>query len=716
MRALKIAYTEGTKQYIATPRELIEASKTDFTDIAAAVFTPDDESIIDAVYETKFGIPIFVFSDDAMTIPEAVREKAHRIVDLNRFSASIIANEIETAAEQYEERMLPPFFEKLSEYMDLNNLQFDCPGHQSGSYFRKHPAGRYMYDFYGETVFKSDICNADVALGDLLILEGPASEATKNAAKVYNADETLFVLNGTSTSNAVAISAIVTDGDLVLFDRNNHKSVYDSALTKCGGNPVYLQTSRNPLGFIGGIYGECFDDAYLRERAAKADPERAKLDRPFKLAVIQLGTYDGTIYNARWVVDRIGHLCDYILFDSAWVGYEQFIPMMKDCSPLLLELGPEDPGILVTQSVHKQQAGFSQASYVHKKDAHLAGQKRHIGEKRFNHAYRMNASTSPFYPLYASLDVNARIQDREAGRKLWDDCVKLGIETRKRIIDECEFLRPFIPETVLGRAWEDHTTNEIAHNVDYFRFNPEDKWHAFDGYDDDQYFVDPNKLMLMTPGIDLETREYEDFGIPAVILANYLRDNRIIPEKNDFNSILFLMTPAETEEKMDALVAQLVRFERLIRDDASVSETLPFLYSQNIERYRGYTIRRLCGEMHDFYKSHNAKACQKKLFLEEYMPEIAMSARQANIEFVRNNAKLVKIEDILGEVALEGALPYPPGIFCVAPGERWSETAQKYFLILEEGLNRFPGFSPEIHGVYIERENGKSVAYGYVLA
>ena len=77
---------------------------------------------------------------------------------------------------------------------------------------------------------------------------------------------------------------------------------------------------------------------------AQRDPERAKEARPIRLAVIQLGTYDGTIYNARQVVDRIGHLCDYILFDSAWVGYEQFIPMMKDCSPLLLDLGPNDPG------------------------------------------------------------------------------------------------------------------------------------------------------------------------------------------------------------------------------------------------------------------------------------------------------------------------------------------------------------------------------------
>lgn len=67
------------------------------------------------------------------------------------------------------------------------------------------------------------------------------------------------------------------------------------------------------------------------------------------------------------VIDTVGHLCDYILFDSAWVGYEQFIPMMADSSPLLLELNENDPGIFVTQSVHKQQAGFSQTSQIHKK-------------------------------------------------------------------------------------------------------------------------------------------------------------------------------------------------------------------------------------------------------------------------------------------------------------------------------------------------------------
>ena len=714
MKSLKIACTERTRNYFFTDRETIEVGTTDYTDVAAAIVNESDIESINDIYDTRFGIAIFVLAETD-EINDEIKSKVHKILNINELNEEIFSKEVNKAADKYEEEMLPPFFDVLSEYSRRGNLQFACPGHQGGQYFMKHPAGRAMYEFFGENIFKSDICNADVDLGDLLIHEGPAMSAQTYAAKVYNADKTYFVMNGTSTSNSVVINAIVSPGDLVLFDRNNHKSIYNSALVSSAGKPVYLETSRNPFGFIGGIDAHCFDEKYLRSEAAKVDDKKAKEKRPFRLAVIQLGTYDGTIYNARQVVDKIGHLCDYILFDSAWVGYEQFIPMMRDCSPLLLDLKPEDPGILVTQSIHKQQAGFSQTSQIHKKDSHLKGQKRYVDHKRFNNAYMLYASTSPFYPLFAALDVNARMQDGEAGRKLWADCIKVGVEARKDVLERCELLKPFIPPVVKGKPWQDFDTEEIANDIEFFKFYPGEKWHSFEGYGENQYFVDPNKFMLTTPGIDVETGEYEEFGIPATILANYLRDHRVVPEKNDLNSILFLLTPAETTSKMKGLVDHLVRFENLIKDDAPLSEALPRLYEKHEERYKGYTIRRLCQEMHDFYKKNDAKTYQKLLFRRDSLPEYVMNPNEANIELKRNNAKLVPLSDIVGEIALEGALPYPPGVFCVVPGERWNIVAQKYFLILEEGINKFPGFAPEIQGVYLEKEDNKVRAYGYVL-
>lgn len=717
MPNLKIAYSPKVEQYFSTNRELVEITKTDFTDVAAIVLTSGDVGeYLERIQATNFGIPVFVVQTEEEQVDPKFYDAIYHIQDLNGYDIKLYSRQIETAARLYEEKMLPPFFKMLSEYVEMGNIAFDCPGHQGGQYYRKHPAGRFLYDFYGENIFRSDICNADVKLGDLLIHEGAACDAQKYAAQVFNADKTYFVLNGTSSSNKVALNAVLAPGDLVLFDRNNHKSNHHGALIQAGATPIYLETARNPFGFIGGIDSHCFEEDYLKSLIKEVAPEKLNQKRPFRLAVIQLGTYDGTIYNARQVVDKIGHLCDYILFDSAWVGYEQFIPMMKDCSPLLLELNENDPGILVTQSVHKQQAGFSQASQIHKKDKHIKGQDRYVNHKRFNNAFMLHASTSPFYPLFATLDVNAKIQGSEAGLRLWHECVKVGIEARKLVLNHCDLIRPFIPTTVKGKKWQDYDTEEIATNLEFFKFHPTDTWHKFEGYADEQYFVDPCKFLLTTPGISLENGEYEDFGIPATILANYLRENGIIPEKCDLNSILFLLTPAETLTKMQTLVAQIALFEKHIKQNSLLKDVLPTVYKNNEDRYKGYTIRQLCQEMHDLYVSRNVKQLQKDLFRKATLPEYALNPHDANIEFVRNKVELVALTDIVGRVAAEGALPYPPGVLCVVPGERWSPTAQKYFLALEEGINTLPGFAPEIQGVYLQKDpDGRTRAYGYVL-
>ena len=177
------------------------------------------------------------------------------------------------------------------------------------------------------------------------------------------------------------IPALVGPGDLVLIDRNNHKSVHQGALVLAGAIPIFLPTARNAFGMIGAVDWEAWDEAYLREQIRSnplvKDPERHKQPRPFRLACIQLATYDGTIYNVRKVLQKIGHLCDYVLWDEAWIGYNAFHPLFEGHSPMRLEkLGPEMPGLFSTQSVHKQGAGFSQASQIHKRDEHIRGQKR----------------------------------------------------------------------------------------------------------------------------------------------------------------------------------------------------------------------------------------------------------------------------------------------------------------------------------------------------
>ncbi|WKZ92914.1 ornithine decarboxylase SpeF [Chimaeribacter arupi] len=718
MKRLKIAANPQALACFDTTRDIVDIEKSDFTDIAAVVLLMEDIAAgrLENLTSGGLAIPIFAAVGTGEVVDNTLLPGLQGVFERGEKNAAFYGKQLESAAQKYEAELLPPFFSALTRYVERGNTTFACPGHQGGDFFRKHPAGRRFYDFFGETLFRADLCNADVKLGDLLIHEGPACNAQKHAAKVFNADKTYFVLNGTSASNKVVANALLTQGDLVLFDRNNHKSNHHGALIQAGATPVYLETARNPFGFIGGIDAHCFDERYLRRLIREVDPARAASPRPFRLAIIQLGTYDGTIYNARQVVDKIGHLCDYILFDSAWVGYEQFIPMMKACSPLLLELNENDPGIIVTQSVHKQQAGFSQTSQIHKKDKHIKGQARYCNHKRFNNAFMLHASTSPFYPLFAALDVNARMHEGKSGQRLWDSCVRTGIDARKMLLETCSLIKPFVPDQVEGKPWQSYSTEKMANDLRFFNFVPGEKWHAFEGYEVSQYFIDPCKLLLITPGIDPESGEYRDFGIPATILAHYLRESGIVPEKCDLNSILFLLTPAEDMAKIGHLVAAIARFEQHVVQDTLLSEVLPTLYNTHEPRYRHYSLRQLCQEMHDLYVSYDIKTLQKEMFRKDYFPKVAMNPQAANAALVRGEVELVVLAEAEGRIAAEGALPYPPGVLCVVPGERWGGAAQRYFLALEDSINRLPGFAPELQGVYIRQDgDGRHRIYAYVI-
>ena len=539
-------------------------------------------------------------------------------VYLGQQTPAFYAKQVVASLVNYGRTLLPPFFGGLMAYDGEANIAFDCPGHQGGQFYRKSPAGQLFFKYFGESIFRNDLCNADVDLGDLLIHEGPAVEAQRHAAKVFGADQTYFVLNGTSTSNKVVTNALLKRGDLVLFDRNNHKSLIQGALVQAGAIPIFLPTARNSFGMIGAVDWDAWDEASLRERIRAQplvkDKDRAKAERPFRLACIQLATYDGTVYNVRKVMEKIGHLCDYVLWDEAWIGYNAFHPLFEDHSPMRLEnLGPEMPGLFSTQSVHKQGAGFSQASQIHKRDEHIRGQRRYVEHKRFNESFLIDASTSPFYPLFASLDVNAKIHEGKAGEMLWDRCIELGIEARKKFRefgrhyakngrdDAGEVvLRPLrsrrrddqgarsSPRTSTDTPWEDLPTEVIKREQQCWNFAPKSTWHGYAGYSDGYAMVDPNKLTLLTPGIDRKTGDYLDFGVPATVVANYLREQRVVPEKCDLNSVLFLMTPAEDESKLNTLIAKLVKFKNLWDRDAPLNEVLPTVFAAQQR-----TLRRL---------------------------------------------------------------------------------------------------------------------------
>lgn len=588
---------------------------------------------------------------------------------------------------------LPPFTKALLDFAKEARDDFCTPGHHSGALFEEIPEGRTFVSSLGEGAFTADISDSSSVIGDPSAHEGVFGEAEALAASVYGSDRCFFVLGGTSASNRIAISALVSEGDLILFDRNNHKSASQAALAAAGGFPVYLASERNESGIIGGLTEETLDPARLREKAAKLSPDAGKKQRPYRLACLQLSTYDGLFLNAREILRRIGPLCDYILFDGAWAGYENFLPLLQGSAVLTFPLTKNDPGILVTQSVHKQLAGFSMTSQLHKKDSHLRGMARYLEDDVLQAAYLMHISTSPYYPLLAGLEMNAYLHQKK-GRELWQKAAITATELKKSILKHCRLLRPFTAPMVRAASWEAHPTEEILSDPAFFAISPKDSWHGFSHIAENLYLTDPCKVLLTTG------------PLPAPLLSHWLERRHVTVEKSDFHTLLFLIEPSDRQEKCERLLSLFEECETDYEANAPMSSFAPDVTCLPGEGLKDYSLRCM-----DFLEKEQASRLSQTLFAEDHFSKAALTGRSAHQAFLKGARERVPLPKAKGRVSLEMILPYPPGITVLEPGEVWTDEVVSYFLFLQKYKSAFPDFSPEILGVH---GNGND-AYVWVL-
>ena len=696
-KILKIGTTSTTEEYVPLPWLASNVySGITAAELAAFVLPKADEVAYQKAQE--------LMAKDGLQVPVILVDAGESL------SKEELQNKVAQAAQQYEAENVPGFLRDLINFADEKPVSYTTPGHHNGQFYEKHPAGVVFKKFFGDNMLRADVSDTVAELGDTLTHGGTPLDSEQEAAQAFNADKVYYVTNGTTSSNTICANAVLSEGDLVLFDRNNHKSLYNSALIMTGAKPVYLPTSRNPLGLIGPVISDDLDEEKIRAEIAKVDPERAKAKRPFRMAVLQLETFDGVFYNAKWLLDKIGKLCDYVLFDCAWGGYEQFVNIMKQLSPLQYKYTADDPGILVTQSIHKQQAGLAQTSQILKKDAHIKGQKRYVDHKHFNNAYLKYVTTSYSYPIYASLTVNTALAKGEAPKKWWEEAMRKGIRFRKTLNQKSKLFK-----TLNAQEINEKSEQELMDNLSYWKMEETDDWHGFKGIAKDEAIISPLKLTVVCPGINLATGKYEEIGIPGKVIGEYLTEKRVITCKSDLYSTLFLLTPGERDADLEALLTSFLEFEEYYLRDAPLEQVLPRLVKQNPERYQGYTIKQLCQEMHEYYAKNEIYKLQQDLFLKKTFQDYEMTPAEADKLFMKNEGELVDLDEIEGRVALEGALPYPPGVFIVAPGEKWQKIDVDYFKILMGAIDKFPGFDPEIQGVYLDKDTGVTKAQGFVL-
>lgn len=601
---------------------------------------------------------------------------------LPQFKAASDWAAIFAAATAYENQMVPSYVRDLLAFAQADPISFATPGHHSGQFLKQGPAGAALETLLGTIFLKADVSDSVPTLGDMLTHGGSALAAEKFAAQTFGADEAYFVTNGTTSANAICSAAALAPGDFVLFDRNSHKSLYNGALLLAGSIPIYLPATRNQYGLIGGTPAVAFDEAALRQQVAQIDPVQARQPHPFRLAVLQLDTYDGQYLQLPYVLKQLRGLCDYLLLDAAWAGYEHFLPVLASVDPGRQAYQPDDPGVLVTQSLHKQQSGLAQTSQILKFDGHLKGQARYIDAYRFNHAYLKFVTTSFSYPLYASAASNAYLQQGQQGASMWQAALQTGIEFRKQVF-KTQLFRPFVPTTVQGRPWQSWPTAQLAADPQAWQMQPQADWHGFTGYAPQQYLNDPLKITLCSE------------KLPGPLINAYLMAQGFIPEKNDLFSVLFLVTPGSTQADWQRLLQALQRLERAYFAETPLKTLLPNVAST----FATQTVTAFADQMAAELRRLQLIAMHQRLFKAGAWGQRVYQSQAADAQLIRNQVTWCPLEKIVGQVAAEGALPYPPGVFVIAPGERWTTLAQHYFEALGAFMQAYPGFEFEIQGV-----------------
>ena len=395
-------------------------------------------SFIEEVRWKNADVPIYIYGETKTSrhLPNDILRELHGFIHMFEDTPDFVAKHIIRDAKKYLEGIQPPFFKALLDYAEDGSYSWHCPGHSGGVAFLKSPIGQMYHQFYGENMLRADVCNSVEELGQLLDHNGAIGESERNAARIFNADHCFFVTNGTSTSNKMVWHHTVAPGDVVVVDRNCHKSILHSIIMT-GAIPVFMKPTRNHYGIIGPIQKSEFEIEAIRAKI-RANPLLSHVDadtvKP-RIMTLTQSTYDGVLYNTETIKEMLDGYIDNLHFDEAWLPHAAFHPFYGKFHAMGRKRArPARSVTYSTQSIHKLLAGISQASQVLVQDSQDTKLDRHL----FNEAYLMHSSTSPQYSIIASCDVAAAMMEPPGGTALVEESILESLDFRRamRKVDE----------------------------------------------------------------------------------------------------------------------------------------------------------------------------------------------------------------------------------------------------------------------------------------
>ncbi|MDO5680147.1 MAG: arginine/lysine/ornithine decarboxylase [Pelistega sp.] len=650
-------------------------------------------------------IPIYLYGETRTSqhIPNDILRELHGFIHMFEDTPEFVARHIIREARSYQESLPPPFFRELVKYAMDGSYSWHCPGHSGGVAFLKSPVGQMFHQFFGENMLRADVCNAVEELGQLLDHTGPVAESERNAARIFHADHCYFVTNGTSTSNKIVWHGNVAAGDVVLVDRNCHKSILH-AITMIGAIPVFLRPTRNHLGIIGPIPLSEFEPENIRKKIEAHPFARELENKKPRIMTLTQSTYDGVTYNVEMIKEKLGNLVDTLHFDEAWLPHASFHEFYEDMHAIG-ENRPRHPEAMVfaTHSTHKLLAGISQASQIIVQES----ESRKLDRNIFNEAFLMHTSTSPQYAIIASCDVAAAMMEPPGGTALVEESISEALDFRRAMR---KVASEYGRDDWWFKVWGPNrlVPEGIGEQSDWI-LESDEEWHGFGNLAEGFNMLDPIKATIITPGLDVQG-QFGESGIPASLVSKYLAEHGIVVEKTGLYSFFIMFTIGITKGRWNTLLTALQQFKDDYDRNQPMWRAMPD-FCKNFRQYEHLGLRDLCQMVHEAYSEHDVARLTTEVYTSDMVP--AMKPSDAFNRMAHRDVERVKIDDLENRVTGVLLTPYPPGIPLLIPGERFNKRIVDYLRFARDFNRKFPGFETFIHGLSHE-VNDAGEDYFYV--
>ncbi len=639
------------------------------------------------IHQFRPELDIYYITDKSLTHMEDTTVKAfrrifYRMEDVQELHLTIING--------INERYETPFFTALTEYSKRPISVFHAmPISRGNSVFKS----RWMSDFgdfYGRNVFLAETSATNGGLDSLLQPNGPMKKAQEKAAKAYGAEHTFFVTNGTSTSNKIVQQALIKPGDVVLVDRDCHKS-HHYGLVLAGAFPAYLDSY--PIEKYS-MYG-AVPLRTIKEKLIELS-EIGKLDK-VKMLLLTNCTFDGLVYNVEKVMEEVLAIKPDMIFlwDEAWFAFASFTYMYKQRTAMYVAQKlfekyrtPEyrkkykvyiknlkegeratmpDPDkvkirVYATQSTHKTLSSFRQGSMIQVWDEEFS---RKVADT-FHEAYMTHTTTSANYQIVASLDAGRRQMELE-GYELVEQNIEMAMVLRSKIKDHPQLSKYFHLLTANDLIPEEF---RVSGQQEYY--NVEQGWDRMEeSWENDEFVLDPTKITLSVGKAGITGDEFKN---------TYLMDRFDIQvNKTSRNSVLLMTNIGTTRGSVTFLINALLKIAKELDENVrSLNKRQAEIAKKHI-----YSLMYDVPPLPDFSTFHHSFLAAPGVPGGNIREAYFLGYEENLCDYILLEDCLTELSDNKDLVSTSFVIPYPPGFPILVPGQIVSEEIIQFMLALD---------------------------------